>query len=192
MFTKRQTFIDIPEITTLFYGDPVVKAKIEASIATRVLLDASLSQKKTDSSGDEPQKKLALDTVIKTVGDKARACSVYFDEQGLPSIEAVLKKPKSYYDKQTDEDIASVIAGVRKILFTNETPLTPYKVNTAFFTLMDGQVDEMLLWLPAPASAVENQNAGNKQVNKYIGVLSKQYDGLDMLGYQLFRGYKPR
>ena len=190
MFNKRDNFINIKVNNDLLNSNVIVSAKIDAANDIRKSLDQAIGQKKVDSSGGSPEKKLALDTVIKTLGTKARACSTFYQDPSVPSIEIVLKKPKTFYDAQTDEDIEDIINGVRQILWDNSTvaipSLIPFGVNAAFFKLLDSQITDMETWLPAPAAAISSQQAGTKLVNKYIKQMDTNYNGMDLLVIDTF------
>lgn len=191
MFNHRRDFIAQPAIHTLFYDDPIVKAKILQTIATRILLDKATAQKLKDTSGDASQKSLTRDTVIKTIGNKARGCAVYFEENDLLDIAATLSKKKSYYEKLTSQDLFTVVSATRQILFDNEIPLTPYGINTAFFTLLDTQILKMSDWSTKPTSERQLQYAGDVEIDKYIIINDKQFDQLDSLVVNAFEESNP-
>ena len=191
MFNHRRDYIAAEPAHTLFDSVDVVKNKILAIIATRVLLDKAVAKKLADSSGDSPQKKLTRDKAIKLIGNKARACAVYFEEQSEIDIATVLKKPKTHYDTQKDEDIATVIDGVRTILFNNSTPLAGYGVNTDYFTNLDIAISKMNEWLPKPAGDRQSQYAGDAQIDQYITTTDTQYIQLDSLVINAFEDTNP-
>ncbi len=188
MFNQRKDFVAAEPIHTLFYGNINVKNKNNQIIDIRVLLDKAVAKKIADSSGVKPAQTLARDKATKKLGNKARACAVYFQEPAHLdiAIAATLKKPKSYYDHKSAENIPATMANVRTILFDNATALAPYGVDTAYFTALDLLIQSMIDSLPAPTSAVQSEYAGDRQINQYIASTDTAYEQMDALVIDAF------
>ena len=188
MFNQRRDFVAAEPIHTLFYANENVKNKNNEIIGIRVLLDKAVTKKLADNSGVLPAKTAARDKATTKIGNKARACAVYFQEPAHQDLEiaAALAKPKTFYDRKSSEDIPATMDNVRSILFANETALSTYGVNTAWFTALDILITKMVESLPAPKSALESEYAGDAQINRYIIATDTAYEQMDALVIDAF------
>ena len=188
MFDQRRDFVKAEPIHTLFYSNDNVKNKNNEIIAIRVELDKAVAKKIADSSGVKPAQTLDRDKATKKLGNKARACAVYFQEPAHLdlTIAAVLKRPKSFYDHKSAENIPGTMANVRTILSDNATALATYGVDTAYFTTLDILIQKMIASLPAPTSAVQSEYAGDREINQYIDQTDTAYEQIDALVIDAF------
>jgi hypothetical protein len=166
---------------TLFNGNPIVAAKKGQIEINYGKLQNSISGKLVDGSGNEGQKTLFRDTATETLGNMARGCAVYFEDNSLLDTAAILNRPKSYYDAFKQEEIVAVLRGTRGILFTNEGVLTGYGPDAIWFALVDGQITDLEDEVPVIAEAHVATGASNVNVDKYIALIDKGFLQLDRL-----------
>jgi hypothetical protein len=170
----------------LFGGNPVVAAKKLQIEGNYTLLQNSISGKLVDGSGNEEQKILLRNTVTETLGNMARGCSVYFEDNDLLDTAAILSRPKSYYDHLKQEEIVSVLRSTRGVLFTNESHLTDYGVDSEWFILVDGQITDLEEVIPVIGNAHVGTGASNANVDKYIALIDKGFEQLFKLVISFF------
>ena len=189
-FDNRKKFIFDLTNHPILTSDFNVNESIGLIVTQRDVIDQIIIQKTTDTSGNTPAKTAAETLAIATLGNKARSCAVKLKRSGLTNEATTCSRPKSYYTRQKDQEIVSVLTNTRNILFTNRTLLSTY-VNTDWFTLVDLQIQNLADEIATPTSARQAIDSANTDLNTNITLMNELNEDINHQVIDAFETTRP-
>ncbi len=183
--TKKNMFdlvkSNFVEYVLIYNGNLKIKNKIIRFNDKYSDLEDAIIKKIHDMSGDADNKETIKHLLANYTSRKGKAASVYYKENSLFSIEAMLHKEPSEIFKMTDAVCVSFCNDVRSRLNTDVLPLNEYGTNPGVIIILDAKIADFLGVKTLPGTDLVSKLIGGDEVDTLITEILDILHDLDNL-----------